>query len=158
MRTHALLFCLLAGVGLLLVSARRQRAPRGPVPTIGDAMEIRTDPDYLGRDWQAVLTMAPLSANRRIMPRSGNLTGVQRRRGLVTWMKKRDNWPWENPWEQETLSESPFKLRFLRHDPAGIALSMAQEGKIVLRDGGDARRPSVQVSLAKPKPWYRKFF
>lgn len=158
MRAHGFLLCLLALCAHQLVAARRARKePRGPVPTIGDALEIKANPDYLGKNWQAVHVMSPLSANRRMLKRNGDkFIGTQRRRGLVTWLKKRENFPWERPWDD--VSHAPFKVRFLRHDPAGIALSMAQEGKLKLSEGGDARSPSVRVSLPKPKPWYRKFF
>jgi hypothetical protein len=135
-------------------AARRAVAPTGPrdpKPTIGDALDLKGDDEYLGRDWQSVLVKSPMSANRRIMHRDGNITGVPRRRGLTVWMKKREKYPWEKPWADP--SRAPFKLRFLRHDPAGIALSLAQEGKLQLRQGVHNGRPTFGVDLPKPKPW-----
>jgi len=137
--------------------ARAPRDPKQTVPTVGDALEIRpADPDYLGRNWQAVSVISPGSSQRRIMSRkTGEFKGTNSRRGMITWVKKRDNWPWENPWED---SKPPFKLRFLRQDPAGIMMSLAAEGKLQISDGQYKGRKVVRVSLSKPKPWYRRIF
>ena len=158
MRPGALLFCVLAITSWLLVSGRRSSKPEAPskLPSVGDALDIKGPSEFLGKNWQAVMVMSPLSANRRILRRDGNFTGVQRRRGVVTWLKQRDNYPWEKPWEDP--SRAPFKMRFLRHDPAGIALSMAYEGKIDLDDREHDGRTVLSMTIAKPKPWWKRLF
>ena len=139
-------------------AARRRRArpppgPKDPTPTIGDALEINADPEYLGKDWQAVCVLTPGSANRRIVKRDGTVEGMRRRRGLITWIKKHEHFPWENPWKDP--SHAPFKVRYLKEDPRGIAMSMAQEKNAELRLGTYKKRTVIGLSLAKPRAWWK---
>lgn len=148
-----LLFGLLA-----LVAARRPPpGPREPAPTIADALDIRAPKEYLGKDMQAVMTMTPGSSSRRIVSKkTGKISGMRRRRGMMIYLKKREKYPWENPWAEP--SEAPFKLRFLRHDPAGIVLSLEKQGKLQLVSGSHKGKAVLGVGMPKPKPWYTKFF
>ena len=145
---------------LALAAARRGRPPPGPrepAPTVADALDIRAPKEYLGKDWQAVMTMTPGSASRRTVSKeTGKITGMRRRRGLMTYMKKREKYPWENPWAEP--SEAPFKLRFLRQDPAGIVMSMEKQGKLRLQSASHKGKAVLGVGMLKPKPWYMKFF
>lgn len=146
-------------LGMCACAAARARAPPGPretVPTLGDALDIRAPKEYLGKDMQVVMEAAPLSANRRILQKkTGTFKGMRRRRGLTVWMKKRDKYPWENPWAEP--SEAPFKLRYFKHDPVGIALSMEKEGKLQIQTASYKGKTVLGVGLTKPKPWYSKF-
>ena len=75
---------------------------------------------------------------------------------MITWMKRREDWPWEKPWED--TSRAPFKVRFLREDPAGVALALAQQGKLQLQQGKVQGKEIVSISIPKPtKPWWRPF-
>ena len=146
-RTLTLLVLCMAAV----TTSRRAAAPsppRGPPISIGDSLEIRTnDPDYLGKDWQVVSVLTPLSSNRRVLDhKTGNFTGMQQRRGMVTWVKKREGWPFER------LKRQPFKLRYLREDPRGVMLSMMEEGKLNVRiqDSNPRPLPRTPASLATP--------
>ena len=85
---------------------------------------------------------------------TGKITGSRRRRGMTVWMKRRDKYPWEKPWDEPATA--PFKLRFLRHDPAGILLSQMHEGKLSMASGSYKGRAAYSVALPKLKPWYRK--
>ena len=72
---------------------------------------------------------------------------------MVHWMKKREK---AHPFER--LRRKPFKIRYVKEDPTGIALSLVEEGKLNMRVGTAGKRQIVSVSLPKPKQWYRKFF
>ena len=111
------------------------------------------DKDYLGKDWQVVSVITPGSATRRIVNRDGTISGMRRRRGLITWVKKNEHYPWQNPWNDPT--RAPFKVRFLKADPQGIALSMAKENKAGLRMAAYEGRTVVGLSLAKPRPFWK---
>jgi len=161
-----LMLALVSGSALFVAGARRAtrapKEPRGPTASIGDAIDVRSnDPNYIGHGWQAVSVITPMSSGRRTLTRDGKFVGSSRRRGLVTWIKKHDRMPWEKPWDDP--AKAPFKLRFLRQDPAGVALALAQEGKLELaaarvKNGRYQGRRVLQMRLVKPKPWYRKFF
>lgn len=141
---------------LSAAAARRRRPPPGPreaKPTIGDALDLQAEPDYIGKDWQATCVLTPGSANRRILKRDGTMVGMRRRRGMVTWLKKKEYFPWEKPWDDPV--QSPFKVRFLKEDPAGIALALAQEKKLDLRLGKYKGRAVIGMSLAKPRPFWK---
>ena len=155
-------------VALLLVlaevaeGARARRArrpspgPREPVPTVGDALDIHADNEYIGKDNQAVCVITPGSANRRIVTTNGTMVGMRRRRGLITWIKKKDDyWPWEKPWDDPM--RAPFKVRFLKMDPAGIAMSMVKEERLAIAHGRDKKsgRNIIGVGLVKPKAWWK---
>ena len=146
------------GLAILVCSVDARGAPppkpKKPSITIGDALDIRAPESYLGKNWQAVSVITPLSANRRQLTHdTKQFVGMRRRRGMVIWLKKREGWPFEK------LARKPFTLRFLRHDPAGIALSMAQEGLVELREEVSDGKRVVSLSMAKPnKPWYRRLF
>ena len=136
-------------------SARAPTAPRQKRAAIGEALEIRhNDEEYLGKNWQIVSVITPLSAGRRVLDhQTGNFTGMKRRRGMVHWVKKREPWPFER------LQRQPFKVRILKEDPAGIVASMVQEGKLQLSEFTSDGRPGISLSLPKPnKPWYRRLF
>ena len=93
----------------------------------------------------------PLSSNRRVLDhKTGNFTGMQQRRGMVTWVKKREGWPFER------LKRQPFKLRYLREDPRGVMLSMMEEGKLNAEQFTYKGRSVVSVTIPKPqKPWWK---
>ena len=154
---HTLVLVLVAVLAFPAAARRPPPGPREPQPTVGDALDIRTSKDYLGKDMQAVLSIQPGSANRRIVSReTGEISGMRRRRGMTVWMKKRDKYPWEKPWEDPM--SAPFKLRFLRQDPAGIMLSQYKQGKVLMKQSSSKGKSVLSVSLPKPKPWYRMFF
>ena len=162
MRSSPVLFALVLACTLLpsADAARRRRAPRPPpgpkelVPTIGDSMDINAESDYLGKDWQIVNVLTPGSSVRRVVKRDGTVVGMRRRRGMVTWVKKRDRWPWENPWKDPT--RAPFKVRYVRTDPRGVAASLIQEKKAVLGYGKlKSGREVVGFAMAKPRAWWK---
>ena len=151
-----LLSVLLLGVLQLAAGAPRRRPPPGPreqKPTIGDALDVAADPEYIGKDYQAVCVLTPGSSNRRIVKRDGTIVGMRRRRGMITWLKKKDYFPWEKPWDDPM--KAPFKVRFLKEDPAGLALAMATEKKLALRMGKYKGRAIVGMSLVKPRAWWK---
>ena len=127
--------------------------PRERTPTVGDSLDMKAENDYIGKDWQAVCVLTPGSANRRIITKDGKAIGMRRRRGMVTWLKKKEYWPWESPWADPV--SAPFKVRYLKQDPAGIALSMAQEKKLRLGLGSYKGRSVVSVKLVKPRAWWK---
>ena len=144
---HTMLAMLLSLAG----AAKRAAPPPKPqTPTIGDTLEIRAPDSYLGKNMQVVGVLTPLSSRRRVIDRkTGEFTGMKRRRGMIHWYKKRESWPFER------LKRQPFTIRYLREDPAGVALTLAQEGKIMLMDGEDEKkRKVVGLVMAKPKRWW----
>lgn len=151
----SLLVLLLLAIVPLAAGARRRapRAPREKSTTVGDALDIGGDPDYLGYDWQAVCVLTPGSANRRIVTKEGKMVGMRRRRGMVTWLKKKSYWPWEKPWDD--VQRSPFKVRYLKEDPKGVMLSMAQQKQLQLGMGEYKGRQVVSVKLIKPRAWWK---
>ena len=117
---------LMLTVAYLACATSAAVTPRKPKPTIGDTLEINGPDDYLGKDWQAVSVMAPLSGNRRLISRkTGDFSGIRRRKGMVHWIKKREK---AHPFER--LQRKPWKVRYLKEDPVGVALSLAEEGKV----------------------------
>lgn len=151
----AMLAVLLMLCTLFTASCNRVPSARQPRAAIGEALEIRhNDEDYLGKNWQIVSVITPKSGGRRILDhKTGNFTGMKRRQGMVHWVKKREQWPFER------LQRQPFKVRIFKADPAGIVTSMVQEGKLQLSGFTVDGRPGVQLSLPRPsKPWYRRLF
>ena len=124
----AMLAVLLMLCTLFTASCNRVPSARQPRAAIGEALEIRhNDEDYLGKNWQIVSVITPKSGGRRILDhKTGNFTGMKRRQGMVHWVKKREQWPFER------LQRQPFKVRIFKADPAGIVTSMVQEGKLVM--------------------------
>merc|ERR1711871_760055 len=97
----------------------------------GDALDIHADKDYIGKDIQVVSVLTPGSAVRRIVKSDGTIEGMRRRRGMITRVKKKQDYlPWQRPWKDEATA--PFKVRYLRQDPRGIALSLAHDKKVEL--------------------------
>ena len=131
--------------------AVRAKPPREVQPSVADTVEIHAPDDYLGKNWQAVSVITPLSSNRRTLShKTGQWQGMQRRRGMITWMKKYEPWPFETP-------KRRFTVRIMREDPAGIMLTLAKEGKLKLGQGTRGGKEVISVSLPKPKPWWRPF-
>ena len=145
------LCCMQLASGRAVKSTGGKKKPQ--LPSIGDALDLHAPDDYIGKDWQAVSVITPLSSNRRQLSHTtGQWKGMRRRRGMITWMKKREGWPFEAP------NKYRFKHRILREDPAGVMLTLAQEGKLQLRTGTKNGKQVLSVSLAKPsKPWWRPF-
>ena len=140
----------------LATGARRARPPPGPkepLPTVGDALDLKAENSYLGKDWQAVCVLTPGSGARRIVTKEGEVIGMRRRQGMVTWLKKHNHMPWAKPWDDPQTA--PFKVRYMRLDPAGVALSMAHEKKLSLSAGEYEGKTIVSLSLAKPRAWYK---
>lgn len=136
---------------LCILAVSPSSAARGK-PVIGDSLEIRTDPSYLGHGTQVVGVMQPRSAKRRTLDhKTGVFTGPSRRRGMVWWVKKRE---W-NPFER--TNRAPFKVRMLSENPTGVLASLAEEGKVSLdMKTGPKGKKVLSVSLVKPKPWWQK--
>ena len=157
MRSRAWLLALLLAAEGAAGARRRVRPPPGPKepkPTIGDSLDLQYDNEYLGKNWQAVCQLTPGSSNRRILTRDGQMYGMRRRRGVITWLKKKDDFlPWENPWADP--ARAPFKVRIMKLDPRGVALSMAQEKRLELGAGQYQGRDIMSVKLAKPRAWWK---
>ena len=166
MRSPTLL--LLVGAVCCVEAARRgRRAPAAAEgsleawkpPPIGDCIELRGAPrDYIKKDLQIVNVITPGSDNIRMINRkTRKFYGMNRRRGMICWMKQRDRNIFagnpENP---------PFKVRFLRLDPRGMALALVKEGKISfdVQDlpgrTNDENMFALHVEVHKPQPWWRK--
>ena len=117
---------------------------------MGDSLDIKADPTYLGNRWQCVGVMQPNTGSPRVITKDGRWSGPQRRRGMVWWMKKR---------ERNILDRSkrePFKLRFLKEEPVGAMLSLVEEGKPDIERTRVNGQGVMRVQLIKPKPWWKK--
>ena len=108
----------------------------------------RWAPDsYLGKNTQIVGVITPLSSRQRLIDRKTNeFKGMKRRRGMIHWVKQREAWPFER------LKRQPFSIRYLREDPAGVALTLAEEGKLQLFEGETSSgKKVVGFSMKKRK-------
>ena len=140
---------LLLSVVAVCSAARRAGPPqpKTPQPTIGDSLEIRAPDSYLGKNTQIVSVITPLSSRQRLIDRKTNeFKGMKRRRGMIHWVKQREAWPFER------LKRQPFSIRYLREDPAGVALTLAEEGKLQLFEGETSSgKKVVGFSMKKKK-------
>ncbi|KAL1496171.1 hypothetical protein AB1Y20_014788 [Prymnesium parvum] len=135
---------------LLALSLATALAARS-TPAIGDALEFGSaSPGYLPKRTQLVGVLQPLSSRRRLLDRkAGVLLGPSRRQGIVWWAKRR-GW---NPLRRE--KRAPFKVRLLKHNAAGVLLTLAEEGKVELAHEARRGERTLSVKLAKPRPWWR---
>jgi len=137
---------ILSLLAVLTSAARAPPKPKPKTPTIGDSLEIRAPDSYLGKNTQVVGVLTPLSSRRRLINHeSHTFTGMKRRRGMIHWVKQRESWPFER------LKRQPFTIRYLREDPAGVALTLAQEGKLKLLKGEQDSKKVVGFVMTKPK-------
>ncbi len=137
---------LLSAVVVCTSAARAPPKPKPKQPSIGDSLEIRAPDSYLGKDMQIVGVLTPLSSRRRLIDRKTmEMKGMKRRRGMIHWVKKREYWPFERPKRQ------PFTIRYLREDPAGVALTLAEEGKLQLFEGETGGKKVIGFAVKKRK-------
>ena len=54
-------------------------------------------------------------------------------------------------------SDPRFKLRVIKHDPAGMMLDMVERGELDLQLKKVQGKTALSVSLAKPKRWWNPF-
>lgn len=139
-------------------AARRQRAKVKPFdPPIGHVAEFKHAPkEYLGKGTKVVSVLTPGSGGRRLInPETRKFYGVQRREGMVTWVKKGKRMPF---WGRNR--RLPWKIRYVRMDPRGIAAKLTKEGqmdwRITSEKKGLRTRKILSVTKLEQPSWWEK--
>lgn len=132
---------------VLGVVGKREVGPDGRSfkPTFAEYFQWSGSPEYLGHGMQVVGVMQPIN-QRYIDARTGLFNTVSSNRAIQWSARKRNK-----------KGPSPFKVRLVHLDPAGIVLTLKEQGKLDIGMDDDPESDSMlYMRISKPTPWYKK--
>ena len=143
-------WCVLATCVLLGCVGRSEALDESgalPRPRIGTYFDLRSNkPEKSNRQFLAVLT--PGSSSRRpVDPETGFAPSESS--GLTIYMRKHRR-------DLFRRTRTPFKLRVVRPDPAGVLDTAVEEGRVSVYEGGGSSGKSYRIVPRKSTPWWKR--